>query len=172
MIMNKKTHVNSTCSLSWVIVVFLSLQKLPDVVVCDVHIHLHSIHSFSVCFLTWSQYEMFAPQQFGFREKYSTELAALNLVDYLTYKMDAGKIPANICIDVSKAFDTLSHSILLHKLSYYRVKGIAYPLIQSYLTQRQQIVEYNVCKSEKMFFYSRSPTGFCARTIPVFDLFK
>ena len=102
---------------------------------------------------------MFAPQQFGFREKYSTELAAFNLVDYLTYKMDAGKIPANICIDVSKAFDTLSHSILFHKLSYYRVKGIAYPLIQSYLTQRQQIVEYNVCKSEKMLFTAEVPQG-------------
>ena len=94
--------------------------------------------------------KLFAPQQFGFRAKHSTELAALNLVDYLTYKLDAGQIPANIKIDLSKAFDTLSHSIQLHKLSYYTVKGIAYSLIQSYLTQRQQIVKYNGCKSEKM----------------------
>ena len=36
--------------------------------------------------------ELFALQQFGFRAKHSTELAVLNLVDYLTYKLDAGKI--------------------------------------------------------------------------------
>ena len=96
------------------------------------------------------QNELFAPQQFGFRAKHSTELAALSLVDYLTYKLNAGKILANIYIDLSKAFDTLSHSLPLHKQSYYGVKGIAYSLIQSYLTQRQQIVDYNGCKSKKM----------------------
>ena len=100
--------------------------------------------------------ELFAPQQFGFRAKHSTELAALSLVDYLTYKLDAGKIPANIYIDLSKAFDTRSHSILLHKLSYNGVKGIAYSLIQSYLTQRQQIVEYNGCKSKKCLLQPES----------------
>ena len=56
------------------------------------------------------QNELFAPQQFVFRAKHSTELAVLNLVDYLTYKLDAGKIPTNIYIDLSKAFDTLIKS--------------------------------------------------------------
>ena len=102
------------------------------------------------------QNELFAPQQFGFRAKHLTELAALNLVDYLTYKLDAGIIPANIYINLSKAFDNLSHSILLHKLSYYGVKAIACSLIQSYLTQRQQIVEYNGCKSKKCLLQPES----------------
>ena len=39
-----------------------------------------------------------SPQQYGFRAKLSTELATLNLVDYLTYKLDTGKIPINIYI--------------------------------------------------------------------------
>ena len=39
---------------------------------------------------------LLSPQQYGFRAKHSTELAALNLVDYLTYKLDTGKIPINI----------------------------------------------------------------------------
>ena len=101
------------------------------------------------------QNELFAPQQFGFRAKLSTELAALNLVDYLTYKPCI--YPCKHYIDLSKAFDTLSQSILLHKLSYYGVKGIAYSLIRSYLTQRQQIVEYNECKSEKMLITTGVP---------------
>ena len=111
------------------------------------------------------QNELFAPQRFGFCEKHSTELAALNLVDYLTYQLDTGKIPANIYIDLFKAFHTLSYSILLHKLSYYGVKGIAYSLIQSYLTQRQQIVEYNGCKSKKMFITTGVPQGSVLRPL-------
>ena len=57
---------------------------------------------------------LLSPLQYGFRAKHSTELAALNLVDYLTYKLDTGNIPINISIDLSKAFDTLIHDILLH----------------------------------------------------------
>ena len=62
-------------------------------------------------------------------------------------------------ISISLKHLILSHSILLHKLSYYGVKGIAYSLIQSYLTQRQQIVLYNGCNSEKMLITTGVPQG-------------
>ena len=87
---------------------------------------------------------LFSPNQYGFRAQHSTELAALNLVDQLTYKMDRGKIPLNIYIDLSKVFNTLKFEILLDKLAYYGIKGIANSLIRSYLTNRQQIVEYMI----------------------------
>ena len=61
--------------------------------------------------------KLLSPQQYDFRPKPSTELAALKLVDYLTYKLDNGIIPINIFIDLSKAVDPLIHSILLDKLS-------------------------------------------------------
>ena len=61
---------------------------------------------------------MLSPQQYGFRFNHSTELAALNLVDELTYKLDRGIIPMNIHIDLSKAFDTLVHEILIRKRGY------------------------------------------------------
>ena len=45
-------------------------------------------------------------EQFGFRTGHSTELAAIQLIDHLTKQMDLGKVPTNIYIDLSKAFDT------------------------------------------------------------------
>ena len=58
-------------------------------------------------------YNLFSPNQYGFRAQYSTELAELNLVDRLTCEMDRGKIPLNIYIDLSKAFDTLNFEYYL-----------------------------------------------------------
>ena len=102
---------------------------------------------------------LLSPQQYGFRTKHSTELAALNLVDHLTYKLDTGKIPINIYIDLSKAFDTLIHDILLDKMSFYGVNGVAKKLLKSYLTQRQQIVEYNGSQSDSLEIKTGIPQG-------------
>ena len=63
-------------------------------------------------------------EQFGFRTGHSNEFAAIQLVDQLTKQIDMGKVPINIYIDLSKVFDTLEHSILLDKLTYYGVCGL------------------------------------------------
>ena len=89
--------------------------------------------------------------QDGFRPGHSTELAALELMDRLCKDMDQGLIPANINIDLSKAFDTLNHEILLKKLSYYGVVGIAQILFKGCLTERFQYVQFNdSCSSKKI----------------------
>ena len=76
-------------------------------------------------------------EQYGFRTKQSTELAAVKLVDYIKNEIDGKYTPVNIYIDLSKAFD-----ILLHKLHYYGVTGVSLEPIRGYLTNRKQYVKF------------------------------
>ena len=57
--------------------------------------------------------------------------------------MDSNNVPVNIYIDLSKAFDTLNHSILLSKLEYYGITGRSYDLLKNYLSNRSQYVGFN-----------------------------
>ena len=104
------------------------------------------------------EHKLLSPQQYGFRAQHSTELAALNLVD-LTYKLDNGNIPTNIYIDLSKAFDTLIHGILLEIMSYHGVNGVDKKLPQSHLAQRQQVVNFNDFISDTLEIKTGVPQG-------------
>ena len=72
----------------------------------------------------FSENNFLNPSQYGFRKKHSTELAALETVDILLNKLDNKQTPAAIFIELSKAFDTIDHQILLNKLSYYGIKKL------------------------------------------------
>ena len=74
-------------------------------------------------------------------------------------QMDMYNVPTNIYIDLSKAFDTLDHSILLSKLKYYGVTGCSYDLLSSYLTDRSQHVEFSGHKSDTLPISTGVPQG-------------
>ena len=59
---------------------------------------------------------LFYDKQYGFRKYHSTELAALNVVDTIVKHMDNENTPFAVYLNLSKAFDTLNHSILLDTL--------------------------------------------------------
>ncbi len=66
-------------------------------------------------------------------------------------EMDKKNTPINIFLGLSKAFDTLNHEILLQKLKYYGITGIALNLMDSYITNRKQYVIIDDIKSEMLF---------------------
>ena len=102
---------------------------------------------------------LFYTGQYGFQDHHSTELAALELVDRLHDDLDKKKVPLTIYMDLSTAFDTLDHSILLYKLRYYGIKGSALSWFKSYLTSRYQYVEINGIKSSSLLLRTGVPQG-------------
>jgi hypothetical protein len=75
------------------------------------------------------QSDLLFSSQYGYRPKHSTDLAAAEIIDRLTKLLDTGKKSLAIFIDLSKAFDTLNHNILLRKLEYYGLLELSLKLI-------------------------------------------
>ena len=68
-------------------------------------------------------------------------------------------IRPTIYIDLSKAFDTLDHNILISKLQHYGIKGVALQLLLSYLSNREQFVQYCDILSQKTDILMGVPQG-------------
>ena len=86
------------------------------------------------------EHRVITNSQYGFRKKHSTEYTAIELVDRIIEKLDRNKVPFNIYIDLSKAFDMINHNILLFKLYHYGIRDGALNLLKSYFTERNNIV--------------------------------
>ena len=85
--------------------------------------------------------------QFGFREGHSTTHALVEIIDNIKESIDKNNMTCGIFVDLSKAFDTVNHHILLAKLENYGFRGKAYELLSSYLSNRKQYVQLNDHKS-------------------------
>jgi len=97
--------------------------------------------------------------QFGFRNKHSTILALIEIVDNIREELDRGNSVIGIYLDLSKAFDTVSHDILLHKLSYYGIRGHTYFWLKNYLEGRSQYTFVNKTPSESREITVGVPQG-------------
>ena len=89
--------------------------------------------------------------QYRFRKEHSTEFVALELINRILTHMDNKKISINIYLDLSKAFENMDHSILIHKLEFYGEKGVVLYILKTYLTHRKQYVELDEALSEKQY---------------------
>ena len=62
---------------------------------------------------------------FGFRQKHSTTHALINFTESIRQTIDEGSFGCGIFVDLQKAFDTVDHKILQHKLEYYGICGVS-----------------------------------------------
>lgn len=97
--------------------------------------------------------------QFGFRKNHSANHALNYSVDYINSKVKGKNHVLGVFIDLSKAFDTISHDKLLIKLEHYGIRGNANRLIASYLTNRQQYVSVLGEESDKLPVLVGVPQG-------------
>ena len=74
--------------------------------------------------------------QYGFRKYHSCEHAIQELVGSILKGNERNKHTAAIFLDLSKAFDTLNHEVLLCKLERYGIRGIALKWFHSYMSNR------------------------------------
>ena len=81
--------------------------------------------------------------QSGFRSKYSTNTALLDVTDYILQNANEGKVTASIFLDLKKAFDTVNHDLLIKKLNSYGIRGRELDWFKSYLSGRMQAVNIN-----------------------------
>ena len=96
----------------------------------------------------------------GFSTRIQTsKCAALHIVDYLNYEMDLKRTSINLYLDLSKAFDSLSHKILISKLKHHGICDIALKLMKSYLENRKQYVQFDTCTSDMKSICNGVPQG-------------
>lgn len=94
------------------------------------------------------QNKLLSETQFGFRKKRNTELAATLFLDTIRRNIDNGELTGAIFIDLSKAFDSLSHAQIIESLKSHGVTGIEKELFTDYLFGRKQTVKINNETSE------------------------
>ena len=81
------------------------------------------------------------------------------IIEEITENLGNGELTCSVFLDLAKAFDTVDHQILLNKLYNYGVRGLPARLIESYLTNRDQITIFNNIKSNKQLINLGVPQG-------------
>ena len=86
-------------------------------------------------------------------------MALVDLYDKISSAIDRKEHSVGIFLDLSKAFDTVNHNILLDKLSYYGIRGLSLDLVKRNLSDRMQYVQYNKKKSPMQNISCGVPQG-------------
>ena len=105
------------------------------------------------------KHKLLHDSQYGFRQNFSTDMAIIELQDRIIRELNNGKEVLAVFMDLSKAFDALSHKILLQKLPYYGVRGVCHNWFVSYLSNRQQFTVYDSLNSSFRTINTGVPQG-------------
>jgi hypothetical protein len=89
--------------------------------------------------------------QYGFIPKRSAEHNLIHILNYVTSALNGGNYCVGVFLDLKKAFDVCSHSILLKKLKKMGVNGIALEWFTNYLSGRSQRVDIDGNLSDELY---------------------
>ena len=95
----------------------------------------------------FNQFGIINNNQYGFQKGLSTELATTKFCEDVLKGLNNNDPSCAILLDLSKAFDSVNRKILLFKLYKYGIRGSAYNLLQSYLSNRKQFIKVGNIKS-------------------------
>ena len=115
------------------------------------------VHCRLYSFLT--RYNILYDSQYGFRNKHSTINAITEFTNDIMSSFDMKHTSLAVYLDLSKAFDTIDHSILLKKMEHYGIRGITLEWFKSYLNQRVQYVTYKSTNSKSLNIPCGVPQG-------------
>lgn len=105
------------------------------------------------------KHKILCDNQFGFRSQHSTVHAVLQICDKIQRAVENGLYSCGIFLDLSKAFDTIDHQILLKKLYNYGIRGVAHDWFTSYLQNRRQFVSLADANSDTLTITCGVPQG-------------
>ena len=94
-------------------------------------------------------------RQYGYRNKHSTYMAVLDFINDMNKAIDNNMYTAGIFMDLSKAFDTIDHEILLDN----GFRGVSHAWFANYLSNRKQMVSYNSTLSSSESIQCGVPQG-------------
>lgn len=104
-------------------------------------------------------HDLLDDRQFGFQAKHSTDHALLQFVQDINDNFDKNMYTVAVFIDLSKAFDTVNHKILISKLKKYGVNGTYLKLFSDYLSTRKQFVSDGNFKTSFKYVECGVPQG-------------
>ena len=107
----------------------------------------------------FDKHDIICKSQYGFRPNFSTSHALMELIEEITMAKDNNLKTIGVFIDLKKAFDTLNHNILLNKLEFYGIRGIANSWLKSYLSNRKQFVQLGEHRSQMRTILNGVPQG-------------
>jgi hypothetical protein len=105
------------------------------------------------------KHSVISNNQFGFRRGHSCELPLVLATDYIRKALDEGDHVIGVFLDLRKAFDVVSHQILLSKLSHYGIRGLPLRWFTSYLSDRKQSVKVTGALSSQRTVTHGVPQG-------------
>ena len=102
---------------------------------------------------------LLSKHQHAYQRRHSTQTCLVEVINYLYRLIDQKKWTAIASLDLSKAFDSISHSLLLNKLAKLEMSEETLLWIKSYLSNRKQKTKFKNYTSEEMVVTSGVPQG-------------